>query len=44
MKPLQVNLAEETHEKLDRIKQRKGLSKSEIGRRGIIEQIRKLEG
>lgn len=44
MKPLQVNLTEKTHQQLEKIKKEKGLSKSEIARRGALNQIKELEG
>jgi hypothetical protein len=44
LKPLQVNLTKDTHEELERIKKEKGLSKSEIGRRGVLEQLDELKG
>lgn len=44
-KPIvRVVVPEQMNQDLERVKEETGLSKSEITRRGILEQIKKLDG
>jgi len=40
---LSVVLTDQIEERLERVKEQTGLSKSEIARRGIIDQVKQLE-